>query len=135
MNYWMLKRILNFWLANAFGIALFFSFFILMMSLINGSSIPLHTFNFSDKILHSTAYMVLMWVWIMTLKQRGMSKSVFILLIGLTLFGIVVEGLQTSITESRTADWKDAVANFIGLIIGMTTFNWLYYRSINQDKR
>lgn len=135
MNYWMLKRILNFWLANAFGIALFFSFFILMMSLINGGSIPLNTFNFSDKLLHSTAYMVLMWVWMMTLKQRGMSKSVFILLIGLTLFGIVVEGLQASLTESRTADWKDAVANFIGLIMGMTTFNGLYYKLINRDKR
>lgn len=135
MNYWMLKRILNFWLANAFWIALFFSFFILMMSLINGSSIPLNTFNFSDKILHSTAYMVLMWVWMMALKQRGMSKSVFILLIGLTLFGIVVEGLQASLTESRTADWKDAVANFIGLIMGMTTFNGLYYKLINRDKR
>jgi VanZ family protein len=131
----MLKRILNFWLANAFWIALFFSFLILMMSLINGGSIPLNTFNFSDKILHSTAYMVLMWVWMMTLKQRGMSKSVFILLIGLTLFGIVVEGLQASLTESRTADWKDAVANFIGLIMGMTTFNGLYYKLINRDKR
>jgi VanZ family protein len=135
MNYWMLKRILNFWLANAFWIALFCSFLILMMSLINGGSIPLNTFNFSDKILHSTAYMVLMWVWMMTLKQRGMSKSVFILLIGLTLFGIVVEGLQASLTESRTADWKDAVANFIGLIMGMTTFNGLYYKLINRDKR
>lgn len=79
--------------------------------------------------------MVLMWVWMMALKQRGMSKSVFILLIGLTLFGIVVEGLQASLTESRTADWKDAVANFIGLIMGMTTFNGLYYKLINRDKR
>jgi VanZ family protein len=131
----MLKRILNFWLANAFGIALFFSFFILTMSLINGNSMPLNTFNLSDKILHSTAYMVLMWVWMMALKQRGMSRSVIILLIGLTMFGIVVEGLQASLTESRTADWKDAVANFIGLIMGMTTFNGLYYKLINRDKR
>jgi VanZ family protein len=131
----MLKRILNFWLANAFGIALFFSFFILMMSLVNGNSMPLNTFNLSDKILHSSAYMILMWVWMMTLKQRGMSRSVFVLLIGLALFGIVVEVLQASLTESRTADWKDAVANFIGLIMGMTTFNGLYYKLINRDKR
>lgn len=106
-----------------------------MMSLINGSSIPLNTFNLSDKILHSSAYMVLMWVWMMTLKQRGLSRSVFVLLIGLALFGIVVEGLQASLTESRTADWKDVVANFIGLIMGMTTFNGLYYKLINHEKR
>jgi VanZ family protein len=51
------------------------------------------------------------------------------------MFGIVVEVLQASLTESRTADWKDAVANFIGLIMGMTTFNGLYYKLINRDKR
>lgn len=134
MNYWMLKRILNFWLVNAFWIAIFFTIFILTMSLINSNSIQIQTFQISDKILHASAYMVMMWVWMMLLKKHSMSKSILILLIALTMFGIVVEGLQTSITESRTADWKDAVANFIGLIIGMTTFNWLYYRSINQDK-
>jgi VanZ family protein len=135
MNYWMLKRILNFWLVNSFWIAISFTVFILTMSLINSNSIQIQTFQISDKILHASAYMVMMWVWMMLLKKHSMSKSILILLIALTMFGIVVEGLQTSITESRTADWKDAVANFIGLIIGMTTFNWLYYRSINQDKR
>lgn len=135
MNYWMLKRILNFWLVNSLWIAISFTVFILTMSLINSNSIQIQTFQISDKILHASAYMVMMWVWMMLLKKHSMSKSLLILLIALTIFGIVVEGLQASITESRTADWKDAVANFIGLILGMTTFNWLYYRSINQDKR
>jgi VanZ family protein len=134
MNYWMLKRILNFWLVNAFWIAISFTIFILMMSLINSNSIQIQSFQISDKILHASAYMLMMWAWMMLLKKLGMSRSVLILLIALTMFGIVVEGLQAYLTESRTADWKDAVANFIGLIIGVTTFNQLFFRLIYQDK-
>jgi len=58
----------------------------------------------------------------MVFKQKSIRNRKWLLVVLLTLFGIIIEGLQGYVTQSRTPDWIDVFANFIGLIIGIITF-------------
>jgi VanZ family protein len=127
----MLKHILNFWLDKAHWFALLSTIFIISVSLTNSDSLGQTQTIVSDKILHTIGYMVLMWSWLIFFKQRKISNRKFTLLIVLSLFGIIIELLQGYITVSRTPDWRDAVANIIGLSIGLLSFNILFSRYIS----
>ena len=93
-----------------------------MMSLVNSASISIKGFTLSDKILHLSAYFILMWVWMMYFKKKSIEQKDFLLLLILTYFGIIIEFLQKYFTLTRTQDLNDVVANGIGLIIGLVTF-------------
>jgi len=118
----MQKRIVNFWLANARWIAFLFTGLVIITSLVSLKSLSIKSVLVSDKILHISAYIVLMWVWLMVFKQKSIRNRKWLLVVLLTLFGIIIEGLQGYVTLSRTPDLIDVFANFIGLIIGIITF-------------
>lgn len=118
----MQKRIVNFWLANARWIAFLFTGLVIITSLVSLNSLSIKSVLVSDKVLHILAYIVLMWVWLMVFKQKSIRNRKWLLVVLLTLFGIIIEGLQGYVTLSRTPDWIDVFANFIGLIIGIITF-------------
>lgn len=118
----MQKRIVNFWLANATWIAFLFTGLVMITSLVSLNNFPVKSVLVSDKILHISAYIVLMWVWLMVFKQKSIINRKWLLVVLITLFGIIIEGLQGYVTQSRTPDWNDVFANFIGLIIGIITF-------------
>jgi len=118
----MQKRILNYWKDKSLWVALLYTLFILMMSLVNSASISIKGFTLSDKILHLSAYFILMWVWMMYFKKKSIEQKDFLLLLILTYFGIIIEFLQKYFTLTRTQDLNDVVANGIGLIIGLVTF-------------
>ncbi len=118
----MQKRIVNFWLANARWIAFLFTGLVIITSLVSLKSLSIKSVLVSDKVLHISAYIVLMWVWLMVFKQKSIRNRKWLLVVLLTLFGIIIEGLQGYVTLSRTPDWIDVFANFIGLIIGIITF-------------
>jgi len=118
----MQKRIVNFWLANARWIAFLFTGLVIITSLVSLNSLSIKSVLVSDKVLHISAYIVLMWVWLMVFKQKSIRNRKWLLVVLLTLFGIIIEGLQGYVTLSRTPDWIDVFANFIGLIIGIITF-------------
>lgn len=118
----MQKRIVNFWLANARWIAFLFTGLVIITSLASLNSLSIKSVLVSDKVLHISAYIVLMWVWLMVFKQKSIRNRKWLLVVLLTLFGILIEGLQGYVTQSRTPDWIDVFANFIGLIIGIITF-------------
>ncbi len=118
----MLKRIVNFWLANARWIAFLFTGLVIITSLVSLKSLSIKSVLVSDKVLHISAYIVLMWVWLMVFKQKSIRNRKWLLVVLLTLLGIITEGLQGYVTLSRTPDLIDVFANFIGLIIGIITF-------------
>jgi len=118
----MQKRIVNFWLANARWIAFLFTGLVIITSLVSLKSLSIKSVLVSDKVLHISAYIVLMWVWLMVFKQKSIRNRKWLLVVLLTLFGIIIEGLQGYVTLSRTPDLIDVFANFIGLIIGIITF-------------
>jgi len=80
------------------------------------SLMPYHfrsSISFIDKIYHLLTYTGLM-LWFTQLYPRRRLPG---LAIGLILFGVIVEILQ-SFTSYRSAEWQDALANSAGVAIG-----------------
>lgn len=86
-----------------------------------------------DKYLHFIAYFVLSSSWYFALKDKinGKVFKIFVPL-GLILYGIILEGLQSGLTTYRTGDMYDAIANTAGVIAALILFNRIinWYRSI-----
>ena len=126
----MLKLILRWWQANALSIAVLNLLAILGLSLMNSSRIHINTFNQSDKVGHSIAYMFLMCTWLMTIHTKKVKLKKEYLFIFLALFGIIIEGLQMY-TQSRTGDYKDVIANVLGLSLGYLIFYAVFAKQID----
>ncbi len=86
-----------------------------------------------DKYLHFIAYFGLSVIWYFALKDR-IPKRVFKIIVplGLIIYGIILEGLQSGLTTYRTGDLYDALANTAGVIVGLIFFNTIikWYRTI-----
>ena len=77
-----------------------------------------------DKYLHFIAYFGLSILWYFALRDK-INEKVFKIVVplGLILYGIILEGLQSGLTTYRTGDVYDAMANTAGVIVGMILFN------------
>ncbi len=94
-------------------------------SLMNSSHIADVGIKVSDKFLHASAYVVLMISWLMYTTYAPRKVKDGLLFIILAVFGIIIELLQGSLTQSRTGDFLDVIANITGLIIGLLIFKYL----------
>ena len=73
-----------------------------------------------DKFLHVLAYFTLSTVWLLALRNKLNNISSRLLLIfSLVFYGIVLELLQGGITNYRTRDFFDVVANTIGILLAV----------------
>ena len=79
-----------------------------------------------DKYLHFIAYFTLSLLWYFALRKR-LHRYVFRILVplGLIVYGIILEGLQSEFTTYRTGDIYDALANAAGVLGAMLLFNRL----------
>lgn len=127
----MLKLILRWWQANALSIAFLNLLAILGLSLMNSSRIHVNTFDQSDKVGHGIAYMFLMCTWLMTIHTQKIKIKKEYLFICLALFGILIEVLQMNCTQSRTGDYKDVIANVLGLSLGYLIFYAAFAKQID----
>lgn len=120
----MLQRIKKLLERNAFIVAVFNTVLIAVLSL---SSLPkidlgLHIQS-KDKYLHALAYFILALVWLFAFRNHfHKNKFKLGLLILLTIYGIILEGMQGGLTSYRTADMYDALANFIGILSALILF-------------
>ena len=122
----MLQPIKNWLQDNALLVALLISFTVALLSLISSDAIKTPRINVSDKFLHGLAYTGLMWSWLFFFRNKRTTQIKLFLFLGLLLFGIILELLQGELTASRTADWKDVLANTTGLLLGLISFPFLY---------
>jgi len=118
----MLKLIKNYLLNNVVFIAIAVSLSIVFLSLVKTDSLPQPTIKVSDKLLHSLAYLGLMWSWLMVFRKELSVKKGFFLFLVLLGFGMILEFLQGVITDYRTPDVMDIIANGIGLLVGIVSF-------------
>jgi len=125
----MLKLIKVLLQDKAFYIASSITLGIAVLSLVNISDYPIVASG-SDKIKHAFAYACLSFFWIVTFRDNN-NRSATVFWVGVICFiyGTIIEVLQTTITSYRTADLKDMLANFIGIVIGIVTF-WLIKRKL-----
>jgi len=130
----MLQRIKKLLEHNAIAIAIITTLAIAFLSL---SHLPKLDLGFkiksSDKYLHTTAYFFLSMVWYFALRSK-IKKTRFkvLLILVLIVYGIILEGLQGGLTNYRTADFYDVLANSAGVLIATLVVNKLlkWYRTI-----
>ena len=73
-----------------------------------------------DKFLHVLAYFTLSTVWLLALRNKlGDLSSRLLLIFSLVFYGIVLEVLQGGITNYRTGDFFDVIANTIGILLAV----------------
>ncbi len=128
----MLKRIKNLLEHNAYAISIILTCFITYSSLVSIADLNVEI-TVSDKFLHIFAYSVLTLSWLFAVKKSH-SKFKIKVQVGLVLFlfGILIEVLQSSLTIYRQGDYLDILANTLGIILAIVTFNSLFriYKTI-----
>ncbi|WP_051605708.1 VanZ family protein [Polaribacter sp. Hel_I_88] len=119
----MLKRIKTLFLDNLFVIAVAITIAIIFLSLLKLPSTGVDVKNI-DKAYHSIAYFVLALTWLFSFYKKPNKK--YIIVICCILFGIIIEVLQSTLTIYRTGDYKDVLANSLGVLLALFIFNFFF---------
>lgn len=98
-----------------FLLAFVWTVLIFYLCLTESSSLPKLTFPLKDKIVHFVFYFVFVLLWSLKLVYKKVTSLIFILIVAIVT-GIVIEFLQEKITDTRTFDWFDIIANSFGAI-------------------
>jgi VanZ family protein len=103
-------------------IAIFVTVSILYLSLIK---MPKYNAAIShlDKWQHCFAYLVLTFFWLYAFYKK---ERRYLIIFGCILFGILIEVLQYAITNYRTGDYLDVIANSVGVLFGSFVFNQVF---------
>jgi len=131
----MLKLIKKCLLNNLLLIAIIISVSIIFLSLVNTKHLPETSIKVSDKVLHALAYLVLFWSWTAVFRKATSIKTAILIFLVLISFGILLEFLQGVLTDYRTADWKDGIANTAGLLLGFISFKPIHRLLKNKEKQ
>ena len=119
-------------------IAVLFSVFITVISLKESEGLSNILIPFSDKVLHLSAYIVLTVLWSKYLTvlnpKTKTSKVLIIVLLFLTVYGIIIEVLQSQLTVTRMSEFNDIVANFSGIVIGILIFKYFNMHKLKTNK-
>lgn len=109
-----------------FFLAIFWTILITTLSLITIERVPSFTLKLQhkDKVVHFVFYFVFVIAWNLSLMQKLKKFKVKVLSIAI-VYGIVIEVLQYVLTENRTADFFDVLANSLGAILAFVLFPFI----------
>jgi VanZ family protein len=79
------------------------------------------TFENIDKVYHGIAYFTLSFSWLIAYHKKPKKKHLII--ISCIIFGIIIELLQSTLTNYRTGEYLDVIANSSGILIALVIFN------------
>ncbi|MCK5815327.1 MAG: VanZ family protein [Flavobacteriaceae bacterium] len=128
----MLKDIKKLLERNSFVIAVSITLLIIYLSLAHSPSV-VSAIPVSDKSLHGFAYFGLTISWLFAFKKSHKDLKTRVLIGFLLLvMGAALEYLQGRITNYRTPDYLDIVANTFGIIIAIVSYRRLlrFYATI-----
>ena len=117
----MLKVIKRLFQASTLFLAISTTIGIAILSLAKMEGVESSVFNY-DKLLHAFAYCTLSFLWLSAINNSR--RTILICTIGV-IYGIVIEILQMLLTNYRSGDVYDALANTSGVIIGYFLYNTL----------
>ncbi len=97
---------------------------ILVLSISDISSLPKLQISYEDKLYHFVAYFVLNSIWLIALlKKNGYQlKNILLIPFSIVVFGIIIEIIQGSLTDSRAFDIFDILANSIAVVVSFFCF-------------
>ncbi len=116
----MQQRIKHLLQASTLWFAIAITICIAYLSLIKTTNFPDIAFSNIDKIYHLVAYFGLTSSWLFALKKP---KYKYKVLIACVLYGIILEVLQTTLTEYRAGELFDFLANSVGVLLALLIFN------------
>jgi len=99
---------------------------IVLVSLIPSSSMPdstLFSIRFLDKIVHFSLYAF--FAFVALLESRCLLQCIrfhLLLIMIILIMSAIIEVLQATVVATRSAEWLDIVANFLGLVAGYIAF-------------
>jgi len=95
---------------------------ILYLSLIKTPKATIQ-FHHLDKLQHALAYFILTISWLFAFYGKNKKR---IIICSCIFYGILIEILQETLTEYRTGDSLDIIANSTGVLLGLLLFNQLF---------
>jgi VanZ family protein len=129
----MLVAIKNWYKGNRIFIAIGITLIITFLSLFRVSPVmPKLNLNHADKYQHAVAYFVVTLSWIWSFQTRNNNKSMQLwILLAVFLFGVLMEVLQEVMTNYRTADVFDVLANTSGIVLAYLFFKVTRMKRVN----
>ena len=108
---------------------------IVFLSLTRLGQIAPSGFTQIDKLYHFAAYFVLAFSWLLSLvNERFNLEKVLWTATGIILFGIILEVFQKYLTDYRTLDYADAIANSAGVVVAVLFFSF-FFEKIQRLRR
>ncbi|MBA5792827.1 VanZ family protein [Flavobacterium sp. xlx-221] len=78
-----------------------------------------------DKIVHFIFYTTSSFLWSWALLKQNASNyklNLLLIILGLILFGLLVEFLQDVLPTKRSFEWLDVACNTLGVLFGTTIY-------------
>jgi len=119
----MQKLIKSLFKDNFFIVALGITISIAYLSLMKMPKVEVSYSNI-DKLYHLFAYFMLSFCWLFSFYKKPTLK--YIIVISCIIYGIIIEVLQDTLTLYRTGDFKDVLANTVGIVLGLLVFNQIF---------
>jgi VanZ family protein len=85
------------------------------------------SYNNIDKMYHLIAYFTLSSCWLYSFYKKPALK--YIIIISCVVYGIIIEVLQQTLTLYRTGDFKDVLANTLGIVLGLLVYNQIFKKN------
>ena len=125
-----------FWRLN--GIALFLTILAGVLCLTPGKDLASAPFLSFDKFAHLLLFSLISLSWLVGLRKQNhfgyLRDNFFMLVIVVGIFyGIALELIQGAAFTDRFADWKDALADALGVIVGALVFLLVYGKIAFQN--
>ena len=112
-----------------------YTIIIIVLSLVTISDISIIPDN-NDKVNHAIAHFIFVGLWFLSFYfylNKSKKQALKMAFISAFLFGIVIEILQHTVTESRQADYKDVIANVVGALIAVLIINLVTLGKVKND--
>jgi len=77
-----------------------------------------------DKFYHSFAYFTLSFCWLFSFYKKPNLKKIIV--ISCIIYGIIIEVIQDTLTLYRTGDFRDVLANTVGIVLGLFVYNQIF---------
>ncbi len=115
-----------------FSLPLLWALAIAIVSLMPAPRIPEVEIDYADKVVHVFVYMVLTILLIWASHKKNEKKTIpyttlFVILASSSVYGLIMEILQFTITTGRNFEIPDIMANIVGCLFGV-----FLYKSIKS---
>ncbi len=109
---------------NSLRLAIVITIAITVLSLIRVGELPVPKISNIDKLEHMFSYLVLTFLWLLALGKTKTARLLIIIIC--IIYGITIEILQGLLTNYRSAELLDVVANTLGILLAILIF-WLFF--------